>query len=226
MCGRITQQLSSDEIARLFGAEDEANDLGGHFNVAPTQNVRVVLEEDHRRIVEELRWGLIPSWATDPSIGSRMINARAETVVEKPAFRTAFRRYRCIVPADSFYEWKRDGTVKVPFAIGRRDGAPLALAGLWSVWRPKGSEERVRSFTIITTEANSLLAPIHDRMPVILPEDAWSEWIDPKNEDVGALKSLLVPFPAEAMRAYPVSRAVNDVRHDGPELIEPVQAAS
>jgi putative SOS response-associated peptidase YedK len=224
MCGRITQQLSSDEIARLFGAEDEAADPGGHFNVAPTQNVDVVVDADDHRIVTHLRWGLVPPWASDPSIGSRLINARAETVAEKPSFRTSFRRQRCIVPAGSFYEWERTGTAKVPYVIGKRDGSPLALAGLWASWRSKESDQRIRTFTIITTGANALVRPIHDRMPVILPEDAWDEWLDPHNEDVAALTSLLVPFPPEAMRAYPVSRLVNDVRRDGPELIEPVGA--
>jgi putative SOS response-associated peptidase YedK len=225
MCGRITQQLTSDEIARLFGAEDEVADPGGHFNVAPTQHVDVVLDSDSHRVVTRLRWGLVPSWAADPSIGSRLINARAEGVAEKPSFRSSFRRHRCIVPADSFYEWERAGSTKVPYVIGKRDGSPLALAGLWASWRSTDSDERLRTFTIITTEANALVRTIHDRMPVILPEGAWDEWLDPRNEDVAALSSLLVPYPAEEMRAYPVSRLVNDVRHDGPELVEPVGAA-
>ncbi len=219
MCGRLTQQLSSDELAQLFGAEDLANDPGSHFNVAPTQSIRVVVEHDGRRVVAAQRWGLIPSWADNARIGARLINARAETVAEKPAFRSAFRRHRCIVPADSFYEWQTSGKVKTPFAVRRNDGQPLAFAGLWASWRNPAADERVASCTIVTTEANSLLAAIHNRMPVILPEDAWSEWLDPTNEDLVALQSLLKPFPAELMQAYPVTRLVNDVRHDGPELV-------
>jgi putative SOS response-associated peptidase YedK len=225
MCGRLVQQLSSERIADLFGAKQLELDVGGHYNVAPTQMVSVVLEQDGQWVVSRLRWGLIPPWAPDVSIGSRMINARAETVAEKPAFKSAFRRRRCIVPADSFYEWKRTGTTKTPYVIERQDKQPLAFAGLWEVWRPKSSDAAVRSFTIITTEANQLVSAIHDRMPVILPDEVWGEWLDPANEDIGALQSLLVPFAAEQLHAFPVSPLVNNVRNDSPELLEPVAAA-
>jgi putative SOS response-associated peptidase YedK len=226
MCGRMTQQLSSQEYADYFSAQDTLFDLGAHYNVAPTQVAAVVLEEDHRRVVAGLRWGLVPPWAPDLSIGSKMINARAETVSEKPSFRKAFQRRRCIVPANSFYEWKRTGSTKIPFAVGKHDGSPLALAGLWETWRDKDADRQVRTFTILTTEANTLMQPIHDRMPVILPDTVWSEWLDPANEDIAALSSLLVPYPADQMRAYPISTLVNNVRNDGPELIRPIEAAS
>jgi putative SOS response-associated peptidase YedK len=222
MCGRLTQQLSSEEYAALFGAEDDYFDLGAHYNVAPTQWASVVLAQDHQRIVSGLRWGLIPAWASDPSIGARLINARAETVAEKPSFRTSFRKQRCIVPADAFYEWQKVGATKLPHVIERQDKRPLAFAGLWAVWRPKGSNEAIRSFTVVTTEANPVVSVIHDRMPVILPEENWPEWLDPANDNVAALTSLLVPFSAAPMRAYPVSKLVNNVRNDSPELVEPV----
>jgi len=199
-----------------------ANDPGGHFNVAPTQAIRGVVDSVDGRIVMAYRWGLVPPWAESPKIGAPMINARAETVAEKPSFRTSFRRYRCIIPADAFYEWRRDGASKTPFAICRRDGSQLAFAGLWTTWRDKATDQSLKSCAIITTSANGLMAPIHDRMPVVLPEITWDEWLDPRNEDVPALQSLLVPYPDDVLRAYPVSRLVNDVRHDGPELLQPV----
>ena len=226
MCGRLTQQLSSDEIARLFGAEEEVVDPGGHFNVAPTQSVRTVVERSTGRVVTAARWGLIPPWAEDPKIGARMINARAETVAEKPAFRSAFRRQRCIVPADAYYEWQQTVAGKVPHAIVRQDGRPLAFAGLWASWRDPRVDERILSCAIITTAANSPLSRIHDRMPAILPDDAWDLWLDPREEHAPVLQALLMPAPDDLLRAFPVSRLVNDVHHDGPELIAPVGASA
>ena len=221
MCGRITQYLSSEEIAALFGAEPLVDLPGGRFNVAPTQTVMVVVEDGERRVVTAHRWGLIPPWAESPQIGSRLINARGETVAEKPSFRTSFRRQRCLIPVDGFYEWKQEGAGKVPHAIVGCDGKPLALAGLWSSWRDPGTGEEIRSFTIVTTAANRQMRPIHERMPVILPEESWGLWLDPSFQDVGALQSLLQPYPDDQLRAYPVSRRVNDVRNDGSELLEP-----
>ena len=219
MCGRLTQQLSSSEIAELFGAEDLAHDAGQHYNVAPTQPVRVVVEHDQRRAVTAFRWGLIPPWAQNATVGAKMINARAETVVEKPAFKSAFRRHRCIVPADAFYEWKVEPGGKTPYAVRRADERPMAFAGIWASWREPSSSERVISFAIITTSANHTLSAIHERMPVILPEDAWSYWLDPAAEDLGALQSLLIPAPDDSVLAYPISSRVNNVRNDGPELL-------
>jgi putative SOS response-associated peptidase YedK len=226
MCGRITQYLTSEEIAALFGAEDEVDDSAERYNVAPTQMVMIVVEDGAKRVVTAQRWGLIPPWADDPKIGSRLINARGETVAEKPSFRASFKRQRCIIPANGFYEWQKRGDRKVPHAIVRKDEKPLALAGLWSSWRDPESGEQVRSFAIITTTANATLAPIHDRMPVILPDDAIDTWLDPNFQDVPALQSLLRPYPDDLLRAYPVSRLVNDVRNDGPQLVFPLEEVS
>lgn len=219
MCGRFAQSLSAEQIARYFGAEPRVDDDGNHYNVAPTQNILAVIEEDGQRIVTTARWGLIPPWADNPQIGSRMINARGETVAEKPAFRAAFRRQRCIIPAAAFYEWKTVGGRKIPHAITRRDGKPMAFAGLWSTWRDPATGETIRTATIITTSANEVLAPLHDRMPVILPEESWDAWLDPGFDNVGALRSMLGPCPADDLRAYPVSPRVNNVHNDGPDLL-------
>ena len=173
-----------------------------------------------------MRWGLVPFWAKDPSVGSRMINARAETVTTTSAYARPFERRRCIVPADGFYEWqpRPDRKAKQPFYIRRPDGAPLAFAALWDSWRPtKGSDEgRLVSTVLITTAANDVLRPIHDRMPVVLPPAAWEAWLDPDNHDVEALTELLVPAPDALLEAVPVSSAVGSVRNDGPELVERV----
>ena len=219
MCGRITQNLTSDEIAELFGAEDHVQSPGGRFNVAPTQNILAVAEHEERRVVSTFRWGLIPPWANDVKTGVQMINARAETVAEKPSFRSPFRKNRCIIPADAFYEWQKVGVKTLPHAIVRQDGRPLALAGLWTSWRNPADGEKVRSCTIITTSANQILSSLHDRMPVILPDSAWDEWLDPANSDVLALQSLLVPAANDVVRAYEVSTLVNNVRNDSLELL-------
>lgn len=222
MCGRITQHLSSDEIAALFGAEPLVDLPGGRYNVAPTQMVMVVREEEQRRVVVAQRWGLIPPWADSPRIGARLINARGETVAEKPSFRSAFKRQRCIVPAEAFYEWRRDGSGKVPHAVVRRDGQPLSLAGLWSSWRDPASGEELPTFTIVTTAANETIRPLHERMPVILPEAVWDTWLDPSFQDVPFLQALLRPAPDDVLRTYQVSPAVNNVRNDGPQLVLPI----
>jgi putative SOS response-associated peptidase YedK len=219
----MTQKLSSDEIASLFGAEDLAGLAGGHFNLAPTQTVLILQEEGERRVVTAQRWGLIPPWADGPTRASALINARAETVTEKPSFRVAFKRQRCIVPVDGFYEWQKVGAAKVPHAVVRRDGKPLALAGLWSAWRDPATGDERRSFAIVTTRANETMRPIHERMPVILPDDAWDAWLDPTFQDVAALRGVLAPAPDDLLRAYPVSGRVNDVRNDGPELLRPME---
>jgi putative SOS response-associated peptidase YedK len=173
--------------------------------------------------------GLVPSWAKDPSIGNRMINARAEGIATKNSYKRALTRRRCIIPADAFYEWQvREGADgkkrhKVPYVIRHRDGSPLAFAGLWEVWRD-AEDEVLRTCVIITTEPNKLLAPIHDRMPVVLPPKAWDAWLDPANDDVKALQKLLVPAPAKDFEAYEITTRVNNVRNEGPELIRPAPA--
>jgi putative SOS response-associated peptidase YedK len=222
MCGRLTQQLSSEEIARLFDAKDEVHDAGGNYNVAPTQPIRAILERDDERVLTILRWGLVPPWADSLQIGARLINARGETLAEKPSFRTAFRRHRCLIPADSFYEWQTTPGGKTPYVIERQDGQPLAMAGLWSSWRAPTTSATIPTCTIVTTTANALVAPVHDRMPVILPTTDWDEWLDPANENVAALQSLLRPFPADQLTAYRVAALVNNVRNNGPELVQPL----
>jgi len=222
MCGRFTQQRPASELAEIFGAEPLADDPGGHFNVAPTDEASVVVQREDRRAVTAYRWGLIPHWATDAKVGSRMFNARSETITTSPAFRDAFVHKRCIVPVDSFYEWKREGSVRQPYRVVRRDGMPLALAGLWAGWRDPEADAVRRTFTIITTTPNEALADLHDRMPVVISEDVWERWLDPAPPDPSELLGLLVPNEDLDLEVYAVERFVNDVRRDGPELIEPL----
>jgi len=219
MCGRFTQERPASELAEIFAAEPLRDDPGAHFNVAPTDEATVVVQREDRRAVTGYRWGLIPHWATDAKVGSRMFNARAETLTTSPAFRDAFRRKRCLVPVDSFYEWKREGTIRQPYRVVRRDGRPLALAGLWAGWHDPATQTVRRTFTIVTTSPNKALADLHDRMPVIVPQDAWDRWLDPTPPDPAELLGLLLPTDDVELEIYPVERLVNDVRRDGPELI-------
>jgi putative SOS response-associated peptidase YedK len=221
VCGRFTQQRPTSELAAIFDAEDRVDAPGGRFNVAPTDEAAVVVQRDDQRAITAYRWGLIPHWAESRKVGSRMFNARAETLSRSPAFRDALARRRCVVPVDSFYEWQRAGTVRQPFRIVRADGRPLALAGLWAGWHDPETDTVVRSFSIITGEPASVVRDLHDRMPVILPDDDWRLWLDPAT-DRGELQGLLEPRDSLALVAYPVSRLVNNVRADGPELIEPL----
>jgi putative SOS response-associated peptidase YedK len=218
MCGRFTQERPASELAEIFGAEPLVEDPGAHYNVAPTDEALVVVQRDDRRAVTAYRWGLIPHWATAAKVGARMINARAETITVSPAFRDAFVRKRCIVPVESFYEWKRDGTIRQPYRIVRRDAMPLALAGLWAGWREPDTGAVRRTFSIVTTMPNDAIASLHDRMPVVLEWETWDRWLDPRPADPSELMGLLVPSEAD-LEIYPVGRDVNDVRRDGPELI-------
>ena len=216
-----------DEIARYFDAEAPADaPLLANWNVAPTDDVYVVVVEGAVRHLEPHHWGLVPLWAKSPAIGSKMMNARAEGLADKNAFKHAFRKRRCLVPADGFYEWKKvPGTkTKQPYFIHRQDQGPLAFAGLWEEWRGpdrKGSQ-RLRSATIVTTTPNETMAPIHDRMPVILPPSVWDEWLDPTNADIETLGRLLVPAPPQLLTMHPVAAAVGNVRNGGPQLAEAV----
>ncbi len=189
------------------------------FNIAPTQSV-VVLGDDGKRYLTQMRWGLIPSWAKDAAIGNRMINARAETLMVKPAFRVALRKRRCLVVADSFYEWKKEGPQKQPVRIVLKSREPFGFAGLWETWKPPEGEE-VKSCTIITTAANELLQAVHERMPVILPRAKEDMWLDP-DADLTRVLELLKPYRSEEMEFYPVSRAVNSPAHNAPDCIVPV----
>jgi putative SOS response-associated peptidase YedK len=224
MCGRFAQASEPEALADLFGlALDDVPPYQPRYNLAPTQPALVLRRNPHTgsRELTFLTWGLIPSWAKDPSIGNKLINARAETLSEKPAFRAAFRRRRCLVPADGFFEWKKTGTGKQPWFIARKDGKPMALAGLWEHWEsPDGSV--IESFTLITTEPNELVKRLHDRMPAILPEDAFDLWLDPDADPAELQALLLTPFPAELMDSWPVSTAVNRAGNDDPGLIEPL----
>jgi putative SOS response-associated peptidase YedK len=187
------------------------------YNIAPTQKAPVVLVgRDGRPMMDELRWGLIPYWDKDASVGVRAINARAETIAEKPTFRDAFRKRRCLVPASGFYEWKRDGKTKTPYYFTSW-GEPVVFAGLWERW--SGGADVIHSFTIITIEANSLIAPIHDRMPVILKRDDWRAWLDPNFQDRSHLQSLLRPADEDLLESWEVGAYVNNVRHEGEECI-------
>jgi putative SOS response-associated peptidase YedK len=231
VCGRFVQVSSPDLLVERFAVDEMA--VPAHepsYNVAPRSGVYAVRdraeEEGRRRYLSELRWGLIPSWAKDAKVGDRMINARAESLADKPAYERAFRRHRCLVPADGFYEWQRRGPRKQPMFIHRRDGEPMAFAGLWAAWRDGSGDDTdadwVRSCAIVTIDANDVLAPLHDRMPVVLEERDWDRWLDPAADDVDALARLLVPAPDDVLVAYPVSSAVNSADNDGPELVEQV----
>ena len=222
MCGRFSQQRPASELAEIFAAEPLVDDPGPRFNVAPTDDALVVVQREERRAITAYRWGLIPHWADAAKVGSRMFNARAETLTASPAFRDAFRRKRCLVPVDGFYEWQREGARRQPFAIARQDGRPLALAGLWSGWRDPAADRVVRTFTIITSAPNDQMAGLHDRMPVIVPQDAWERWLDPTLDDPAELHALFEPSDDIELRIWPVSLLVNNVRNDGPELFEEV----
>jgi putative SOS response-associated peptidase YedK len=221
VCGRFTQQRPTAELAAMFDAEPPPDELLPTYNLAPTDPAAVVVERGDRRAIRAYRWGLIPSWARDEKVASKMFNARAETLATSGAFRESFRRRRCIVPADAFYEWQRQGGARQPFLIRRGDGAPLALAGLWSGWHHPETEQVIRSFTIVTTTANQKLSSIHNRMPVVLAAKDWDLWLDPANREIEELTGLLQPSADDELVLFPVRPLVNNVRNNGPELIEP-----
>jgi len=223
MCGRYVSPAEAD-IERVWhiGGRSNPNPFRQLFNAAPTMRLPVYrVHPEHGREVVPLHWGLIPSWAKDASISSRMINARAETVAEKPAFRAAFRRRRCLVPMMGFYEWQKIGGRKIPHFVHLLNAELFAAAGLYEYWPGKDGTEPIESYTIITTDANEMMARIHGRMPAILAEEDHAAWLDPANESTDSLRKLLRPYPAEAMRAYPIGARVNNVRNDGPELLDP-----
>ncbi len=214
MCGRYSQIHSWEELREWFSLIGPALNLPPRYNIAPTQDVTVIRAGDERRYASQMRWGLVPFWAKDLSIGAKMINARSETVAEKPAFRAAFKSRRCLIPADGFYEWVGPKGNKQPYRIVVNDGALYAFAGLWESWDKEG--EVVESCTIITGEPNAVAKPIHNRMPVILAPDNYDTWLG------GDDGELLRPYPPETMTAYKVSRVVSNARNDVPECIEPL----
>lgn len=260
MCGRFVSSQTPDQVAAYFGASfnglavesaDSAADtaatapaLPANFNVAPTNDVYgIVADKAAQRELQIFHWGLVPTWAKDTKISSKMINARSETLAEKPAFKSVFRKHRLIMPMDGFYEWQAQAVsesvapvltkagkpVKQPMFIHRVDGQPLAVAGLWTTWRDRAAGADapwLHSCTIITTAANTTMQPVHDRMPVILPEAAWDEWLDPFNTDIESLQRLLVPAAEDILTMHPVSTAVNNVRNKGAELIDEISPAA
>ena len=217
MCGRYTLVADIAELGERFGFDADGLPHLPSYNIAPTQMALAVTNGDGRHAFR-MRWGLVPSWARNLSSGRPMINARAETVAERPAFRSAFRRRRCLVIADGYYEWQAAGSSRTPFRIAMESGEPFAFAGLWETWRnPEG--ETVTSCAIITTEATEALSPIHDRMPVILPRDLEDLWLDHGVEDPGLLSGILAPYAGGGLEAYRVPTLVNSVRNNGPELV-------
>jgi putative SOS response-associated peptidase YedK len=220
MCGRFTLKTNNKKLAEAFSGviSEEPVAVEPRYNIAPSQPIAVIANNGHQKI-EYFQWGLVPSWAKDPSIGNRMINARAETLAEKSSFKTAYRRRRCLVLADGFYEWRKNADkTKTPLYIGLASEEPFAFAGLWEWWQG-GEGSEILSCTIITTTPNSLMANIHDRMPVILPAKAYAQWLDPAEQKPEQLEPLLKPYPAELMQAYSVSTLVNNPRNDLPDCV-------
>lgn len=220
MCGRYTIVVSMEELMLRYMSETPADRFHTpRYNIAPMQNVMAVIHDGEKNRLGELRWGLVPAWASDDRLGSKMINARAETLLEKNSFKTLIRRKRAIVPADGFYEWKPLGDKKQPMRITMKDGAIFSMAALYDTWKaPDG--RKISTCTIITTTPNSLMADIHNRMPVILKPEDEASWLHRENDDVEQLTSLLLPYSANAMRAYPVSPLVGNVKNDTAECIE------
>ncbi|MDP1821305.1 MAG: SOS response-associated peptidase [Acidimicrobiales bacterium] len=226
MCGRYVSATPPDQIAAYFATGAPEALLEPSYNVAPTDDVYAVLADGGLRHLDAFHWGLVPYWAKDAKIGSRMINARAETVATNNAFTSAFQKRRCLVPADGFYEWaKRPGQkTKQPYFAHPPDGGLYAFAGLWEVWKgPNRDQPPLRSCTIITTDANDAMTSVHDRMPVILPESAWDAWLDRDNDDVALLGRLLVPAPPQIITLRPVGTAVGNVRNNGAQLLDEVE---
>lgn len=226
MCGRFERVTPIKVLAMLFDCPDAPAETATHYNIAPTQPAAVVrvirAAPGGQREMTVMRWGLIPSWADDPAIGNRLINARSETAAEKPSFRAALKQRRCLVPVDGFYEWHATakGKTRQPHLIRLKNGQPFALAGLWEQWTaPDG--ELVESFTILTTDANDVLRPIHDRMPVIVAPEDYDRWLDAATEPED-VQALLRQFPAEQMESFPVSTLVNNPRNESPKCLEPV----
>jgi putative SOS response-associated peptidase YedK len=220
MCGRYALTSPPEEIAKRFNLL-WVPAVPAHYNIAPSQMVPVVRQTEEGRELAMLKWGLIPSWAKDPAIGMRLINARAETLADKPAFRSAYRRRHCLIPADAFYEWKPIAGRKQPYCIRMADQAPFAMAGLWEHWSsPSG--QALETCTIITTDANTLVGDLHNRMPAIVAPDDYAAWLDAGNAQA---QELLKPFPSEHMKVYPVSLRVNSVKNDDAQCLAPVDPA-
>jgi putative SOS response-associated peptidase YedK len=222
MCGRFIEFSDIQYLRERFGFRNDVPQYKPRYNVASTNDVLTVVQQSPRH-AQMMRWGLVPFWAKDMKIGYKTINARAETAAESNVFRTPFRKRRCLILADGFYEWRKDGANKTPMYIHLKSKQPFAFAGLWDVWKPAEGEPVV-SCTILTCEPNPFMSTIDDRMPVILSQEAEALWLDSKTEDRAVLKKLLLPYPAEEMASYPVSSMVNSPKNQGPELIQPVES--
>lgn len=215
MCGRFAFYSPTEATAALFGVSN-APEMKPRYNIAPTQDIAAIrLSRGDERELTTLRWGLVPFWAKDPSIGNRMINARAETVAEKPSFRTAYRKRRCLILADGFYEWRKDAHAKTPYFISLASGDPFAFAGLWEEWQPKDAEESLQTAALITTAANDFMSQLHNRMPVVLEQEAGDRWL---GGDDQILSEVIEKSPL--FRAWPVDRRVNNARNEGADLID------
>ena len=223
MCGRFSLTTDKKRLAEAFAEFEPPREIVPRYNIAPSQPIAVVANDGQNK-VDYFVWGLIPSWAKDPAIGNKMINARSETLAEKPSFKTAYKRRRCLILSDGFYEWRKNpDKTKTPMYIQLESREPFAFAGLWESWH-SAEGDNILSCTIITTQPNDFMANIHNRMPVILPRQAYSQWLDPAEQNPDQLQHLLVPYPAEEMTAYPVSTVVNNPRNESPECIEPLTA--
>jgi len=225
MCGRFALTLSSKDLREYFHLDNELPVIP-RYNIAPSQNVAVIRLEDGKRILRELRWGLIPSWAKDKKIGYRTINARAETAHESPAFLSAFRARRCLIPANGFFEWDKAGGSKQPYFIHLADNQPMPFAGLWDHWQDEENTYVIESCTILTIDANKVVARLHNRMPVILEPKDFEFWLDPERQQVEQLRALLKPAAPEILGIYPVSPYVNKATHEGAQCLEPAKEES
>ena len=224
MCGRFTLSAPPEVISMCFDIETDSFNYLPAFNIAPTQNVLTVRNRDNSKHAQTMRWGLIPFWAKEAKIGNKMINARSETVIENKVFKTPFQKRRCLILADSFYEWVRVSKSKQPIRILLDSEKPFAFAGIWESWKDPNdpNADAVESCSIITTHANTLMQPIHDRMPVILPRELESDWLDLDNTDTSFLREIMIPFDPGLMKCYPVSQAVNSTKNEGKDLITPI----
>lgn len=224
MCGRFVQVERPEFYAEHFRADFVRSEtITPSWNVAPTMNVYAVAQHDGDRVLTSLRWGLVPFWAKDRKIGSRAINARIETAMQKPMFKDSFAKRRCLIPVDGFYEWQKKEKGKLPHFIHSTDGKPLSVAGLWSSWRDPETDERLLTCTILTGEPNSLVRPIHDRMPVVIPEANWDRWLAPGEIDLDVARSLAAVHPSSAMSLHPVSTLVNNVANNSADLLTPLE---
>jgi putative SOS response-associated peptidase YedK len=226
MCGRFTQKAPWEKIEKEFNVKDDQNmDLPPRYNIAPSQQIAAVRVLEGVRELSPLKWGLVPSWAKDADIGNRLINARAETLAQKPSFRDAFKKRRCIIPTTGFFEWAKKGSgAKQPFYFYLKDKDVFGFAGLWEEWLDRDSGELLETCTIITTEANEVLEPVHDRMPVIVKPKDYEQWLDPNEKNADRLQTILAPYPADEMLSHAVSRAVNYPESNSSELIEPLNS--